>query len=434
MRHPIAAGVRTLRCAVLRTAGIGLIVSSLHAAPQDTQPPAATAGASEQPAQAPLAGYDEGFFIQTPDRSFRFTLEGLLQVRGTFFEPGLAERTSDFSLQRMRFELGGELYERYLFHVEPNFSEDDVELEEAWFGADLGTGGPRLMFGRMKEPFSLEEMLPRRHIDFPGFSILDQFAPAEDHGVTLLGGSRDATWEYGAAFYNGTGGEDLNSDKDFAARLVARPWAEREGALIQRLQFGGAATWGHEDAELEGSELVTEAKAPFLAFEPGSSADGDRLRLGLEAAWLSGPTALMAEAIQITEDLSGSGGDVENETRGWYAAASWVLTGEQKLFSGVKPNHPLWVKDASAGSGAWQLALRYSDLQLDDALVDAGLVAATSFPDSVRTWDLGLNWYTTANTKVMLHYLHTDYADAIEFDGESRSSEDALLLQLQLHF
>jgi hypothetical protein len=116
----------------------------------------------------------------------------------------------------------GELYERYLFHVEPNFSEDDVELEEAWFGADLGTGGPRLMFGRMKEPFSLEEMLPRRHIDFPGFSILDQFAPAEDHGVTLLGGSRDAPWEYGAAFYNGTGGEDLNSDKDIAARLVAR--------------------------------------------------------------------------------------------------------------------------------------------------------------------------------------------------------------------
>lgn len=401
---------------------------------QEVEPPAVNAEATDAAGQAPIAGYDEGFFIQTPDRSFRFTLEGLLQVRGTFYEPGLDERTSDVSLQRMRFELGGELYQRYLFHVEPNFSEDDVELEEAWFGADLATQGPRLMFGRMKEPFSLEEMLPRRHIDFPAFSILNQFVPAEDHGVTLLGGSRDAQVEYGAAFYNGTGGDDLNSDKDVAARLVARPWADDEGALFQRLQFGGAVTYGRQDADLAGAELVTETKAPFLEFEPGSSADGERLRLGLEAAWLSGPAALTAEAIQITEDLSGSGGDIENETRGWYATASWVLTGERKLFSGVRPSHPLWAEGASAGSGAWQLALRYSDLELDEALVDGGLVAASSFPDAVRTWDLGLNWYTSANTKVMLHFVHTDYAEEIDFDGESRGSENALIVQLQLHF
>jgi phosphate-selective porin OprO/OprP len=429
---------------VLRILAISLLAASLHAqdlattpsnTPQNTQPPSDTAGATQHPSPAPIAGYDSGgFFLQTPDESFRFTIQGLLQVRGLFYEPGLDERTSEFTLNRMRFELGGAFHERYLFHVEPNFSEDDVELEEAWIGADLAEHGPRLLFGRMKEPFSLEEMLPLRHMDFPTFSILNQFVPAEDHGVTLLGGSRDAQVEYGAALYNGTGGDDLNSDKDVAGRFVARPWAEDEGALLRRLQFGGAVTYGREDGDLEGTELVTETKAPFAVFEPGATADGDRLRLGLEAAWLSGPFALQAEAIQITEDLTGVGGDVESETRGWYAAASWVLTGEDKLFSGVKPRHPLWVKSEDAGKGALQLALRYSDLELDEALVEAGLLAASSFPESVRTLDVGLNWYATANAKVMVHFVHTEYAEEIEFDGDARSSEDALLVQLHLQF
>jgi hypothetical protein len=230
------------------------------------------AGPPERPSSLPLAGYDGGFFVQSPDGSMRLTLEGLLQVRGTFFERGLEGRASGFDLERMRFELGGDFHDPYHFHVEPKFTESEVELEEAWVGADLSRSGPRLLLGRMKEPFSLEEMLPRRHFDFPSFSILNQLVPAEDHGLTLLGGSLDAPFEYGLAFYNGTGGDDLNSDKDVAARLVARPWAEQDGAPLQRLQFGGAATFGRQDADISGSTLRTEAKAPFLEFEPGSSA------------------------------------------------------------------------------------------------------------------------------------------------------------------
>ncbi len=410
---------------------VGLFVSHLFAFGQELP----FGGASDQASSLPLAGYDSGFFVQSPDGMLRFTLEGLLQVRGTFFDRGIEGRPSSFDLERMRFEFGGKFYDSYLFHVEPKFTESDSELEEAWIGVDLSESGPRLILGRMKEPFSLEEMLPRKHIDFPTFSILNQFAPAEDHGVTLLGGSLDAPIEYGLAYYNGTGGEDLNSDKDVAARLVARPWAERGGAVLQRLQFGGAATFGREEGDLASVELLTEAKAPFVTFEPGSRADGERVRLGLEAAWLNGPLALSAEAIEVIVDLAGTGGKVQSTTSGWYAAASWVLTGEKKTFRGVKPEHP-WIpgKERDSGLGALQLALRVSELQLDDDLVDGGLVAPTSFTDTVRTWDLGINWYSTAHTKAMLHVLYTDFDGRIVINGESLSAETTLLLQFQVHF
>jgi phosphate-selective porin/MFS family permease len=356
--------------ALILQAGIG-------AAQQAGENEASLTVADAPSAQLPIAGYDGGFFLQSPDGTFRFTLGGLLQFRGTAFESGLDGRTSQFDLERMRFEFGGEFYDRYLFNVEPKFTESEVELEEAWIGADLG--GPRLILGRMKEPFSLEEMLPRKHFDFPTFSILNQFVPAEDHGVTLLGGSLDAPVEYGAALYNGTGGDDLNNDKDVAARLVFRPWARQDETLLRRLQFGGAVTYGREESDLAGTELLTEAKAPFLAFEPGSRADGERLRLGLEAAWLAGPAAISAEVIHVDEELSGGGSDVQSDTVGWYVSSTWVLTGEEKSFRGVKPARPL--TGSASGPGALQLALRYSELELDEALVDGGLVAASSFPD-----------------------------------------------------
>ena len=389
----------------------------------------------EGPASGTKSGYDGGFFVESADGQWRFTVEGLLQVRDTLFERGLAGRDSGFDLERMRFELGGELYRLYRFHVEPNFDEDGVELEEAWIGAEVGGGDAVLMLGRMKEPFGLEEMLPRRHADFPTFSLLNQFSPAEDHGLTLLGGSLDGPLEYGVAVYNGTGGDETDSDKDVAARFVARPWSGSERSAVRALQFGAAGTFGRADEDASGAELRTEAEVPFLAFEPGSAFDGDRTRLGLEAAWLDGPLALSAEAIRIEQEMVGAGGETEPVVDGWYASASWVLTGEEKTFRGVRPDRPLvGGSDGARGRGAFQLAARYSQLALDDDLVSAGIVTAGAFPDRVDAWDVGLNWYSTANTKVMLHFVHTDYADAIVVDGESRSSEDAILLQFQLHF
>lgn len=174
-------------------------------------------------APLPPAGYDGGFFVQSPDGDSRLTLEGLLPFRGQAREPGIG-RTSQFDLERMRLERSGELERLHLFHVEARFSESEVELEQAWVGADLGAGGPRLILGRMEERFGLEEMLPRKHLDFVGFSLSNQFSPAEDHGITLLGGGLDGPFEYGLALDNGTGGDDTNSDKDAALRGVVRPF------------------------------------------------------------------------------------------------------------------------------------------------------------------------------------------------------------------
>ncbi|HKB16725.1 MAG TPA: porin [Planctomycetota bacterium] len=382
----------------------------------------------------PLAGYDGGFFVASPDGAYRLTLEGLLQVNANLFERGLEERESEVFLRRMRFELGGEFERRWLFHVEPKFTESDVDLEEAWVGADLGEGGPRLHVGRMKEPFSLEEMIPLRHVDFVNLSILNQLVPAEQHGLTLLGETADRVLEFGAAAYTGDGEEEFDSDRGGAARLVVRPFASSGQPLLEGLQVGGAATWGRADQDLSGAEFLTEARVPLFEFEPGSEMDGERTRLGLEAAWLSGPLAIYGEAMGTEQEMEGTGGEEKVRVGGWYAAASWVMTGERKTFRGVTPARPFVPGKEGNGLGALQAAARFSELRLDDDFVSAGLIAPTAFPEKVRSLDLGLNWYALYEVRLKVHWLRTSYADSIVFGGEARSSEDALLLQFQVNF
>ncbi|HET6202532.1 MAG TPA: porin [Planctomycetota bacterium] len=383
---------------------------------------------------AVAAGYDGGFFVASPDGAYRFTLEGLLQVNANLFERGLEGRETEVFLRRMRFEFGGEFEKRWLFHVEPKFTESGVDLEEAWVGADLGEGGPRLHVGRMKEPFSLEEMIPLRHVDFVNLSTLNQLVPAEQHGVTLIGRTAESRIEYGAAVYTGDGEEEFDSDRGGCARLVLRPFAASGEPLLEGLQFGGAATAGRAGQDLSGTEFLTEARVPLFAFEPGSRMDGRRVRLAAEAAWLSGPFALYGEAMRAEQRMEGAGGEADVRAGGGYAAASWVLTGEKKSFKGVRPERPFVPGKAGAGPGALQAAARISELRLDEDLVSAGLVAPSAFPGRVRSVDVGLNWYALYEARLKVHWLRTSFEEPIAAGGDARRSEDALLLQFQVNF
>jgi phosphate-selective porin OprO/OprP len=96
---------------------------------------------------------------------------------------------------------------------------------------------------------------------------------------------------------------------------------------------------------------------------------------------------------------------------GYYVEGSWVLTGEARkyntqtaAFDAPAVNHPFtW---GGGGMGAFELAARYSDMDLN---YHAGALGAKPAPDAIRggeeqNWSVGLNWYPNSVVRFMLDY------------------------------
>jgi phosphate-selective porin OprO and OprP len=102
------------------------------------------------------------------------------------------------------------------------------------------------------------------------------------------------------------------------------------------------------------------------------------------------------------------------EFAGYYLQGSWILSGESRRYNAVtgsfqnpRPRVPF---SRSGGFGAWELATRYSRMNLDFLEGNDGSLAV---PGSVRGGDqsvvtLGLNWYPSSNIKVMMDYMMID--------------------------
>jgi len=89
--------------------------------------------------------------------------------------------------------------------------------------------------------------------------------------------------------------------------------------------------------------------------------------------------------------------------QGWYAMATWSLSGETRpydpvtaSFHGLVPAAPL----GKNGFGAWEAVARYSNMNLDFMPGQAGGVSG----GVQNIWSLGLNWYPNQTVRFMLDY------------------------------
>ena len=100
---------------------------------------------------------------------------------------------------------------------------------------------------------------------------------------------------------------------------------------------------------------------------------------------------------------------------GWYAQASWIITGESRpynvangSFSNPKPRVTFSLD--GWGPGAWELAARYSDLNLNDrpGVLGSALPAGGIRGGDQRIFTAEINWYPNSVLKFALQYQNTD--------------------------
>ena len=99
---------------------------------------------------------------------------------------------------------------------------------------------------------------------------------------------------------------------------------------------------------------------------------------------------------------------------GYYAEASWVLTGETHRYNMATASYaspkPIVPVSAEGGYGAWEIAARFSRVDLN---FHEGLPGTAAPVDAVRggeesIWTVGVNWYLNANLRASFNYYMVD--------------------------
>ena len=288
--------------------------------------------------------------------------------------------------------------------------------------------------GHFKEPFGLEYHTSTCFLTFMERSLGDEhaFVPARRMGVMAFdtyAGER-GTWAIGAFRAEQTNGSEppFRMDDDGGTAMTMRatflPWYDEASGGRGLLHAGIGYSYRDVDDGTVRLRARPEAHlAPYVVDTGNIGAPvgtlgyvPDQQLLGLEAAFVYGPFSIQSEYYASWVPRHGIGVAYLN---GYYVYASYFLTGEHRPykksaggFDRVKPFEPFFRvrtgRGVRTGWGAWEVAYRYSHIDLVDLPVgvDGGLA---------HDHTLGLNWYLNPYTRIMWNYVlctsTNDYAD-----------------------
>lgn len=375
------------------------------------------------------AGAKDGFVIQSPDQAYQLKLRGVVHTDGRFFvdnEPA----ASTFTLRRVRPILEGVLARHVAFRVMPDFGGGSATLVDAYVDAN-GWREATLRAGKFKAPLSLERLQsitddPFIEVGMPASSVL----PNRDTGIQLFGDLWGGTVSYALSFSNGASGgasldHDTEDDKDFGARLFARPFRQASLGALHGLGLGLATSIGHNEGALPSYRTV--GQQTFFSYRADAVADGRRVRLVPQGSYYWGPLGVLGEYAFTSEDYRRANVISEIENSAWLIGGSYFLTGEENGYKAVTIRHPF--DPAQGGWGAVELKVRYTGLVVDkDAFTSlASLASAAQRADEIT---VGANWHLNRHVKWLFDYGHTT------FNGGSaagdREDESVALTRLQL--
>jgi phosphate-selective porin OprO/OprP len=376
---------------------------------------AGTAKAVEKDPQMTISAGKGGFLLTSPDGDFVLRIRGYMQADGRFFFDQSSSAIDTFVLRRVRPIFEGTVYKYFDFRIMPDFGLGVTVLQDAYLDAKFSPKF-KIRFGKAKAPFGLERLQSATDIIFIERSLATNLVPNRDLGIYVFGDLDGDKVSYAAGVFNGVvdlGSADIDTggdSKDFAGRIFVRP---RAG-----LGLGIATTAGNQDGTLTSPGLPnyrTQGQLTWFRYRVGLTSDvttlasGRRFRLSPQLTYYRGPFGILAEYVSSSQKVVNGiqAADIRNEA--WNLTAHYVLSREPAGYKGVSPENPF---DLDSGKlGAWEVAFRYSQLNIDkDAFpIFADPLTAAS---RAKNFAAGLNWYLNKNVKFSFNYDHTTFEDA----------------------
>jgi len=364
--------------------------------------------------------YNKGLKMETADKKFKLQIGGRIMVDFAFFNENdtfkasflEGDQKSGAEFRRARIFLAGLLYNRIGFKAQYEFAGGSPKFKNVYIQLVKLPGVGNFRVGNYKEPWSLENLTSSKYITFMERSLPNAFSRSQILGMGVFNHALDKrlTWNVGI-FYD-TDQDSPVSNFDIRPgewnggfRITGLPWYQNKGRQLAHLGF----SYIHEDQGKDGNFKVESLpEAHLTSFEPvGVNLATDKMekinRYNFEAATVYGRFSLQFEYMLLNGDAPVGTPGVHYT--GWYIHASYFITGEHRKyktksgkFARVSPRQNF----GEGGWGAWQVALRYSTLDLND-----DNSAAAYLGGEMDNITVGLNWHLNPNTRFMFNYVHS---------------------------
>ena len=323
----------------------------------------------------------------------------------------------------------------YVISGATNAFEKGFEIEDpesfAFFDVRVDIpmpGSTVLSVGKQKEPISMERLTGMVFLPMQERSIAsDALFPARNVGVVLSGSgpAERSTWAVGA--FNDwieTGDDFSDSASQLVGRATWAPSLSGDESNLLHLGLGYRYTNANEGQRYR-SEPEIDKSVPFVdtgrQFESGIYEADGATHVNIEAAWRAGPFWLASEYFSVDTDAPDLG---DPNFHGYYATASWALTGEMREYDrrrGLFKALPVARSTYNGGSGAVEASLRFSSVDLDSGAISGGKSDVAS---------VGINWWLTPFFQVGVNYRHI-WNELDGIDGKSSAINTRILLILE---
>lgn len=348
-------------------------------------------------------------------------LGGRIQLDAGSISEDNVDHNSGTEFRRVRLFAKGDLHEDWGYKLQYDFTATGSSgLQDAY----LDYKPMQIRIGHAKEPFSLQNMTSSKYTTFIERSLPHVFAEGRNIGIQtkrngdnwmiaggIFGDGRDGSGE------NEDTGNRYNEGWGASVRGTIAPINSEEqtlhlGASLSYRNIGGDHTLRlreRPEAHITDTRIVNTT-----TFDANNMT-----RAVLEAAYINGPFHVQGEYYYTDIERQLSGNDDLNFS-GFYVETGLFLTDDSMNYKASKGSYSR--VNPTGPNGAWQIAARFSSLDLSDQDIDGGEAESVT---------LGLNWFATPNVRFSANYVSVLDVDGGPTDGDE---PDAFTFRTQVEF
>ncbi|HUG66314.1 MAG TPA: porin [Pirellulaceae bacterium] len=358
-----------------------------------------------------------------------------------------------FAFRRIRLEMRGDILDTMLYKIDLDFNNPGTpEYKDVYLGWKALPYNQELLLGNQKRPLGLDHLNSSRYNVFMERPlVIEAFnEDARRIGLAMYGYTDDELyhWRYGVYNLENTStdgrsiGDSLQLSGNF--RLSSSPWYDDSSGGRGYFHWAVSGMYARPDGDRTAADtnlnegrfrtrMEARSDSRWIDTRPIAGITDYEI-VGLEAMLNVGRFQVVSE-FQSNWAQRDTAADLH--FHGAYVYVSYFLTGEHQPYNRktgcidrVEPFENFFLVDRCCGGrgwglGAWQIAARYSYLDISDENVLGGVG---------KNFTAGLNWFWTPYSKVQLNYIYGDISDHAPVNGSTAGNYHMIGTRFMIDF